>query len=145
VPSAGTLAKLVAIVGVLAVLFSTGVLDWGYWKSWTRATARSAAGGASQFMEPVNVVPGKSAVEGAAACRANIRRIEQAKRLAAQSSGVTKVEVSWNELLPHLGKQRPACPSGGSYNLGTHHNVCRCTISNNRTSDRSDDHILEGF
>jgi len=141
--SKGMFGLIVLVVGGLAAAFALGILDWGYWRSRARYEVQNATAGLGP---PGPAESPRVARSKAATCRENLRRIELAKRKATAASGITKSEVTWKEILPHLaGGRQPTCPSGGSYAIGTNEIFCKCTISNNRTTDESDDHILKAF
>jgi hypothetical protein len=131
----------VLVVG-LAAAFALGILDWGYWKSRVSREARLAAHSINSSGRHESPEVARS---NAAICRENLRQIELAKRKAAQASGLTKSAVTWQEILPHLGNRRPVCPSGGSYDIGSTTVFAKCSVSNNRTTDEADDHILKAF
>ncbi|MBI1291946.1 hypothetical protein GC173_12010 [bacterium] len=140
--SRGMFAIIAIGVILLAGAFYLGILDFGYWRSRVGYEVNSATRGLMPSGPSESPAQARSR---AATCRENLRRIELAKRKAAAASGLTKADVTWAELTPHLGKQRPACPSGGTYNIGSTTVMAKCSISNNHTTDDADDHILKAF
>jgi hypothetical protein len=135
---------LLVFIGVVLLIgaFATGVLDFGYWRSRVGYQINSAT--SSLNPAPPRESPAQMR-KNAATCRENLRRVELAKRKASAASGITKEDVAWSELLPHLGGKQPRCPTGGSYKIGSTTVFCKCSVSNNRTSEDSDDHILKAF
>lgn len=75
-------------------------------------------------------------------CRTNLQRIESAKRSAARARGNELGSVTWEEVLPYLGNERPRCPAGGTYTLGNLQMNARCSVGGNGTVDTADDHAL---
>lgn len=79
-------------------------------------------------------------------CRGNIRRIELAKRAAAQQKGIPAGDVPLADVLMELKMPAlPKCPSGGHYVLGPVNTTVRCTIGGNGTADPKDDHLVSGL
>jgi len=76
------------------------------------------------------------------ACRNSLHRIQTAKRAIASKTGITIGAVSQDALVRELGGKMPACPAGGTYQIGTHEVLARCTIGANGTMDAGDDHLI---
>lgn len=108
-------------------------------------------------VQQVGSAPPQKNVGHAQLCRQNLLRIQNAKRKAGFDRGNTVGHVSWAEVLQAMypeearrGRVTPArmaglmpvCPSGGSYLLGSLHEVARCSIMGNETLPVDDDHIV---
>ncbi|MCB2153872.1 hypothetical protein KQI84_03230 [bacterium] len=89
--------------------------------------------------------PSGSAVQQAKACRANLRRIESAKRALASQGMFATGEVSIDAVRKELGGRMPSCPSGGQYRLGSLEQLPTCSIGGGPTADTADDHILRNY
>jgi len=82
-------------------------------------------------------------IERGRQCRQMLEGIQRAKRAAEEKKGVSGAAVTWDEVLPFLHmKEIPKCPSGGVYKLNPPLVVPSCSISNNRTIETDDDHII---
>lgn len=96
---------------------------------------------AKQMMKSGKATPAD--IEKAKACRQMLERITRAKRAAEQRKGVAGAALTWEEVLPQMNmKEIPKCPAGGTYSLNPPLQVPSCSISNNRTIDTADDHII---
>ena len=76
------------------------------------------------------------------ACRDNLNRIQTAKRSIASKTGITIGAVSQDALMRELGGKMPRCPAGGTYQIGTHEVLSRCSVGGNGTMDGGDDHLI---
>jgi hypothetical protein len=61
------------------------------------------------------------------ACRANLARIDSAKKRAARRTGFTTGSVSRSLLAEELGGRVPECPCGGHYTIGSLEQYPACT------------------
>jgi len=78
------------------------------------------------------------------ACTANLNLIQAAKELWAIDTNVTgDATPKWEDLIPLYIKEKPSCPKGGDYTIGSMNSVARCSIEDNNTSWTTDDHILK--
>ncbi|MCC6548401.1 hypothetical protein IT570_14685 [Candidatus Sumerlaeota bacterium] len=109
------------------------------------ATKASEAAKSIPNAANVDVAATGDTIKNSEICRANLRRIEGAKRTIAQRSGLTVSEVSAEAVAKELGGKPIVCPSGGQYILGNNQVVARCSIGGNNTVDPSDDHLIQKF
>lgn len=139
------LAMLVVIGLVIAAYL--GLFDWQTASTSLRVAASNAASevksGASVDLSSPKA--GGNAIANAQACRANLQRIESAKRTIASKMGITISESSWDAVLKEMGGKMPVCPSGGKYSLGNNQSNARCSVGSNSTTDKADDHLLASF
>ena len=85
----------------------------------------------------------EESIQKARECRQTLERIQRAKRAAEEKRGISGVTVTWEEVLPFMNeKEIPRCPAGGVYKLSPALQVPTCSISNNRTVDTADDHMV---
>lgn len=145
------LGKIVVVIVLLAAAavgaaFYLGILDWRSAKTQARVQMSGVATEVRSAVDSgLSTGGGKSAAAGAAECRQNLQRIDAAKKVAAQKSGSEVGEVSWSQVLDHLGGSKPVCPSGGTYTLGNLQTNPRCSVGGANTTDRSDDHLLASY
>lgn len=78
-------------------------------------------------------------------CRRNLRLIESAKRRAAAEEGVAAGFVSNADIEKALGHKIPRCPAGGQYFIGPVVQLPACSISDSRSGDPRDDHIITQY
>jgi prepilin-type N-terminal cleavage/methylation domain-containing protein len=79
----------------------------------------------------------------AKACQANLKQIDSATEQYLMDNRTTTYPAL-TALSPNYLKTSPACPSGGTYSMGTASANPTCSITNNGTaSDATDDHILQ--
>ena len=79
----------------------------------------------------------------AKACQANLKQIDSATEQYLMDNRTTTYPAL-AALSPDYLKTTPACPSGGTYGMGTATTNPSCTIGNNGSAaDLSDDHILQ--
>lgn len=89
---------------------------------------------------------GPQAVANAKKCRENLKRIESAKRAAAQKRVISLGDVPLDAILAEMGlKELPKCPSGGDYIIGPVNTMVRCNIGANGTADPNDDHHIRDY
>jgi hypothetical protein len=142
---------LIIFVAIFAVLFGTGILNWNKTVGWLRHAFFRAKGAASEIGKPGPT----GDLNKARICRDNLKRIQAAKRKAAQDRGQQVGEITWGEILhampnvppgkltpAQIQKYMPTCPSGGTYTQGTLEQVPRCTVSGQNTLTLEDDHII---
>ncbi len=129
--------------GLVAAAFGTGLL------SWSRVRSRVASEGYRLEAKARGLAnagqPTAADLQAAEICRQNLRRIESAKRAIATRSGVNVGTISWDAVLREMGGQRPVCPRGGVYTLGTLERLPRCSIETNNTPSPADDHKINAY
>ena len=77
------------------------------------------------------------------ACQANLKQVDSATEQYLMDNRSTTYPAL-SALTPTYIKTAPACPSGGTYTMGTASANPTCSIGDNGTSgDTSDDHILQ--
>ncbi len=137
----------VLILGALVgAAFFLGILDWQTTETKLRVEASKATSQVkSAINEGVSAPSTGGSVEDAVACRNNLKRIESAKRAAAERLGLTTSSVSWDAVLKEMGGKRPSCPNGGEYSLGNNQVNARCSVSGNGTTAKEDDHLLANY
>jgi hypothetical protein len=135
---------VILIAGLVVAAYYLGILDWQSTETELRLAADRARAGVQSELS-ISPATSGNPVENAKVCRENLRRIESAKRVAAEKHNITVGAVSWDYVLDELGGQKPVCPSGGSYTLGSREVLCRCSVGSNHTQDKEDDHILTNF
>lgn len=130
---------LVIVIGVVAALFATGVLDWEVVYGRIRAI----------FYRAPEVLSGPQpgSLENAAICRANLKAIESAKRRVAEKKGLTAgARLTWEDICKEMGwKEPPKCPDGGTYALNPLGILPTCSIGDNGTLDQRDDHQIRNY
>ena len=79
----------------------------------------------------------------AKACQANLKQIDSATEQYLMDNRTTTYPA-FTALSPNYIKTTPACPSGGSYTMGTASANPSCGIGDNGTAspETNDDHIL---
>lgn len=134
---------LIAIVGGVVVLFAVGIFNREKTTAWIRHfyyRGRSQVANATDVHQPVN------SPEAAEQCRANLRRIENAKRKVAQDQGRTFGRLADKDILVEMpGRALPKCPAGGEYIIGDINMMPKCTIGSNNTVRPEDDHIVINY
>ncbi len=140
-----SLAVFIALV--IAAAYYFGILDWQETETTLRVKASQASAELRSGVSELGSTPGTSgsAVAQARECRANLRRIESAKRAAADKRGVSVGSIGWDAVESELGGDRPECPAGGRYTLGTLEVTVRCSVGSNRSTDKADDHHLKNY
>lgn len=104
--------------------------------------AASVSGSANTVMTD----HGPGAVERARQCCENLKRIESAKRRAAQLKSIPSGDVPLDAIYEQLGTDSlPKCPSGGGYKIGPVNTMVKCTIGSNGTVDTKDDHFIRYY
>ena len=134
---------LLAIAGGVVALFAFGVLNWQQVAAWGRRffyQGRSVASKATDF-----TTPELKSVPEAQQCRANLRRIEDAKRAVSDKRAMAVGRLTWDDIKREMGGQIPKCPSGGAYGLGNIGSMPTCTIGSNGTGRPEDDHIVINY
>ncbi len=133
------------VAALIAAAFFLGILDWNRIRPTISQTAKniSAEVGAGNLLDTPSQVT-KSTSSSAAKCRDHLRRIETAKRAVASKTGINIGSVSWDAVIKEL-KRKPKCPNGGTYKLGNHQVLARCSIGANGTSAGADDHLIDNF
>jgi hypothetical protein len=142
---------LIIFAGVIAALFGFGVLNWDKTVGWARHVFFRAKGATTY----VGASPSAGDPNKAKICRDNLKRIQAAKRKAAQDRGQQIGEITWGEVLhampnvpsgkltpAQIQKFTPVCPAGGVYTLGTLEQIPRCSISGQNTVPLDDDHVI---
>ena len=77
------------------------------------------------------------------ACQANLKQIDSATEQYLMDNRTTTYPAL-TALTPTYIKTAPACPSGGTYTMGTASANPTCSIGDNGTAgDTTDDHILQ--
>ena len=77
------------------------------------------------------------------ACQANLKQILSATEQYLMDNRTTTYPAL-SALTPNYLKTAPACPSGGTYTMGTASANPTCSIGDNGTAgDTSDDHVLQ--
>lgn len=134
----------ILIVGAAAFMFLTGRWDWNEAKVQSKRLAHEGAGAVAGLGGSAVV---KRDPKVAAECRENLMTIERAKRRAAQEKhgGVAGGTVSAEEVAAANGGKLPECPAGGTYSIGPLNTLPRCSIYDNGTQDREDDHFIRNF
>lgn len=62
-------------------------------------------------------------------CLSNLYQISHAKeQLIAEKKFGDSGTITWNDLVPSLIKEKPACPAGGTYTIGGVDELPTCTI-----------------
>ena len=128
----------------VAVLLAAGLTFYfGYWNF--RDVERGAKQGLKEVKEATGMKPNVVQDKGhAEQCRQNLKLLESIKRQIAEERGT--VSVSWEEIRKRCKNGvLPTCPDGGEYQLNGTGQPVSCSIGNNNTMDRSDDHHIAGF
>ncbi len=130
---------IVVIIAVIGGLFATGILDWEE----VYGKVRSIFYRAPEMLSG----PEKGDLNQAAQCRANLKMIESAKRRVAEEKGYgAGARFTWEDICKTMGwKEPPKCPSGGTYTLSPQGILPRCSIGDNGTLDRDDDHVIRNY
>src|SRR4051794_18795774 len=77
------------------------------------------------------------------ACQANLKQVDSATEQYLMDNRTTTYPAL-SALTPNYLKTAPACPSGGTYTIGSASANPTCSIGDNGTaSDTSDDHVLQ--
>ena len=142
---------LIIFCGILGALFATGILNWDKSVGLVRHIFFRAKGTISSVGKPSPI----GDLNKAKGCRENLKRLQAAKRKAAQDRGQQVGEISWGEVLhalpnvpqgkltsAQMQKYTPICPAGGTYSLGTLEQVPRCSVAGQNTISLEDDHII---
>ncbi len=144
--------KTAFILIVLAVVIGGGLFAMGFFTAedaryFGRRVYYQGKGTVKGAVETVTTVTATSSGDPrkAAACRENLRRIEAAKRAAANTLALTTGEVPENEVLSALGGSLPDCPDGGRYRINAINFTPTCSIGSGTASDPKDDHVLLNF
>lgn len=144
--------KMIIIVVVVAVAAVGGLMAGGYLTpDEARRLGRDAyyrsKGTVKGAVESVTTVTASSSGDPrkAAACRANLRRIETAKRSVANRLALPSGEVPESEVKADLGGSLPDCPDGGRYHIKAINFLPTCTIGPGVVSDPNDDHVITSF
>jgi len=137
--------KKVIKILVVIVIVVAGAVVWvenpGDIQSKILRSKAQAEKKAKQLMKATKLSP--EDIERGKQCRQMLDRIQRAKRAAEEKKGISGATVTWEEVLPILNmKDMPKCPSGGVYKLNPPLVVPSCSISNNRTIETEDDHII---
>jgi hypothetical protein len=145
---AGTFGKVVkgtvilVVIGAAVAAGALGIWDW-------RKTARSlktVGGNVAHKVGDMEVTVGKPLgnAADAEACRANLRRIDTAKRvLADRAGGIAFRDVTWEAVLGAMNAQaKPKCPCGGTYILGTMQELPRCSVGANNSREAKMHHMI---
>jgi hypothetical protein len=74
-----------------------------------------------------------------------MRRIETAKRAAANKLALAAGEVPESEVHASLAGAFPKCPDGGRYKINAINFTPTCSIGSGTASDPNDDHVLLNF
>lgn len=125
------------LVGGVAWMFVSGRWDWNEAKVQSEALVFEGAGaiasmkGTSRKGDPAQ----------AAACRENLRLLENAKRRVVAEKGEAGGPVTLQELAAVMGGL-PTCPGGGRYEVGASLRLPSCSIGTNGTTEKRDDHVL---
>ncbi|MDK2970967.1 MAG: hypothetical protein PWP23_722 [Candidatus Sumerlaeota bacterium] len=138
-----SLVVTVVVGGGLAIWL--GFLD----PEWLRAKAKTAVyqtkdAAAHLAAEATTSTPRLNSTSCAADCRANLRRIEAAKRALQSRGQFATGSFTWGSIERELGA-RPVCPCGGTYSLGNTQMLPQCSIAGGGTVDTADDHVLKKF
>jgi prepilin-type N-terminal cleavage/methylation domain-containing protein len=84
----------------------------------------------------------------AKSCQGNLRQVETAKEQwamdtkAAATASPTAANLVTEYMKSSTDDALPACPSGGTYTIGTLSASPTCGIGTNGTADAYDDHVL---
>ena len=77
-------------------------------------------------------------------CISNLKAIESAKQIWAVSVGASgDAAPSWPDLIPRYIAEKPKCPEGGRYSIGSLLTPASCSIGDKGTSSVKDDHIIK--
>ncbi|MFC1576312.1 hypothetical protein ACFL3J_01430 [Candidatus Omnitrophota bacterium] len=77
-------------------------------------------------------------------CRQNLKRIDVAKELWAMDANAPDTAIpTWIDLVPRYLTKKSECPDGGEYLIGSVNSSARCTIGDNKTPWKSDDHVVK--
>ncbi len=143
---------MISVPLLLAALFWMQILDWDRMVGWGRHVFYRGKGAVSNIGE----APPSKNTEHARACRQTLAAIQNAKRKAGFDRGNTVGIVSLVEVVHAMypeearrGRLTPArlqyltpvCPGGGTYVLGSMHEMVRCSVMGNGTVPVDDDHI----
>lgn len=130
---------LVVIIGIVGGLFAFKILDYEVVYGKLRAL----------FFRAPEVLSGPKPgnLQNAEICRQNLRFIESAKRRVAEQKGLPAgARLTWEDLCKVMNwKEPPKCPEGGKYTLNPLAILPLCTVGDNGTLDKSDDHIIHRY
>lgn len=137
----------VAVVIVLGIAYGMGMFTAEDAKYFGRDMFYRGKGTVEGAVDAVTNVTatGSGDPTKARACRENLRRIELAKRAAANTLSLTVGEVPENEILSALGGGLPKCPDGGRYKINDLQYMPTCNIGAGVVSDPNDDHVLNNL
>lgn len=138
---------VVAAVIVLGIAYGMGLFTAEDAKFFGRKVFYRSKGTVKGAVESVTSVTASSSGDPtkARACRENIRRIELAKRAAANTLSLTVGEVPEREVVSSLGGAMPKCPDGGRYRINSLQHMPTCNIGAGTVSDPNDDHVLNNL
>lgn len=138
---------VVAALIVLGIAYSMGLFTAEDAKYFGRDVYYRSKGTVEGAVDAVTqgTATGSGDPAKAQACRDNIRRIELAKRAAANTLSLTVGEVPESEVLSALGGSLPRCPDGGRYKINSLQYMPTCSIGAGVASDPRDDHVLNNL
>jgi len=135
---------LLAIIVVAVGAVGTGAVKGNRALAWLKYYVYKGKGEvlqATQVTSPAARDPGL-----AAACRNNLRHIENAKRKVAQERDRATGRMTWEDIRKEFPKgQIPRCPAGGEYVLGDVGMMPKCTLGSNGTVQPEDDHFVQNY
>lgn len=144
--------KAAIIVVVLAVAVAGGLYAMGFFtaedaRRMGRRVYYQGKGTVKGAVDSVSSVTASSSGDPrkASQCRANLRRIEAAKRSAANRLALATGEVPESEVKADLGGSLPNCPDGGRYRINAINYLPTCNIGPGAASDPNDDHVITSF
>jgi hypothetical protein len=139
---------VVLAVAILGGLYATGHLTRESAEDFGRRAYYRGRGAVNEAVDAV----GSAAQSGgsgdpakAAVCRDNLRRIETAKRAAANELGLAVGDIPQDEINKALGGSMPRCPDGGRYRVHALNTMPTCSVGAGNVSDPNDDHVVIGF
>lgn len=140
------IALVVLAAGVLGALYMMGYFtaeDAEYFGRRVFYKGKGAVGGAVDVLQAGGSGSGDPAK--ASQCRDNLRRIETAKRAAANALMIEVGDVPLDKVKEAIGGGWPSCPDGGRYSVNALNFVPTCSIGPGKASDPNDDHLINDF
>lgn len=143
-------AKFFKVLIVLAILGGAAYGGWLFIKSKYSpeeiedATGKVLGGAKGAIERGMQTLSGtREAAAQAEQCRANLLAIQKAKQAAAARRNRTSGPIPVEQVLAEMGAtEMPACPAGGNYLLNEIQQLPTCSIGDNGTPKKDDDHII---
>lgn len=144
-----------AVVAIVIAAFALGFADKDSALGRLRYLFFRARGAVATVGPPAGP-KGPGTPQNATLCRQNLDRIQNGKRLAAETRGNNIGNVTWEEVIAalhpndtrvkgnsaHVNELIPKCPNGGHYTLDSMQSLVKCSIGGQNTVTTEDDHVI---